>query len=867
MSTMNMDVVVKLVDQLSGPAKNVASSLAAIEKSAARLSKVGRGFNTLAKDFTAVGRGTANFTAGARSIDAFIRSSSRLGGVVSEFTKLTSAVRPATTALRSFSRAATSATAAARSLHGALNVTSGANASIAAIHSQTRALTGLARAQRQVAAGARSGGHRGHSVVPAIAGAAGIYGAGRGIRTIADRAGSLQDEIARLQINGLTKDEQNAVRTRAEGIARKNQSTTVAGNIHGILEARAAMGGDLKHAIDFAEDMSKMSTVMGFVSGKKDRAKEFESISYDLLRSAELRNIINRPDELRAFMAAAMQNYIANGSRLTAKDWHQSAIYGRGSTMGFSQEFWNQKMPFLMQETKSSGGQGGGQAASALVQMHQAVVRGTIASKNVGQWVKYGLVDPKDVVKNKMGQLHIPPGRVKGYDLAQKDPAEWVQKYLLPALEAKGPITPEMKQAQIAGLFGSLKSQQIADVLAIQFDRMNSYVEMTKKALDAGPSLDIINSTFSQSIENLKAKATDFAATIGAAPIEAASAGLRNLADAISYLTNKAGDINGGHNGSDPTDQSFGGQHPYMTMAGAGLLTALFGVGAAKLAGGGMLSRVGGGALGFGLGGPVGGAVGAAVGGGLFNGGLFGAAQQLNIAAMQLQAAAAALGASPAATAAATAGTAGATALGAANVTTLGATVAGAALPVLAAGLGVGFIAAISTDETRRKLTDADSAPKLLPVTPKLNFGTGDGGAGKILQLPDFTSYGVQAGQQVGQGVATGVQNSGGQATGEAQSIMDRIRAIFSVGVDVPVRVQQPNITPPAGGAGALPTPAKPAGGSPPAPVKTGDRRGGDTYNVAVHVSGAGDPNAVARAVHDRFKTAARSQLSDGVYS
>lgn len=55
--------------------------------------------------------------------------------------------------------------------------------------------------------------------------------------------------------------------------------------------------------------------------------------------------------------------------------------------------------------------------------------------------------------------------------------------------------------------------------------------------------------------------------------------------------------------------------------------------------------------------------------------------------------------------------------------------------------------------------------------------------------VPGAASAGQEAGSQAGQSIAEGVQSKSGEVEAAAQALMDRLRAVFSRGVDVPIRL------------------------------------------------------------------------------
>ncbi len=135
------------------------------------------------------------------------------------------------------------------------------------------------------------------------------------------------------------------------------------------------------------------------------------------------------------------------------------------------------------------------------------------------------------------------------------------------------------------------------------------------------------------------------------------------------------------------------------------------------------------------------------------------------------------------------------------------------------------------------------------------------------VKLPDATPAGAQAGSQI----AAGVTAQSGAVAAAAEALMAKIRAVLGGGVDVPINLQ-PNGVPGVGGADkhASLSPAVHAGATggqhvaSAGPVTHIDNR---KTSVTVHVAASDNPKDTAKAVHDAFETASRSQLSDGVFS
>lgn len=451
---------------------------------------------------------------------------------------------------------------------------------------QRTALAGMRQLNAGSAGGGRGGrrgmagaaGHGGGNL-PGIALALQPGGHGGGLHGIYEQATSLQDAIIRMHLNGLSDSEIADVRRKADEVAAANRSTNPLSNINSIMEARLALGGDLQEAISTAGEMSKMRTILGFSLGK-DRAKAAEDATYDALRTAEVRNVVNDPTRRDALFKGMTAAAIASNGRITPKQWHSTAIYGRSATQGLSDEFTNYRLPFLMQEMANGGK--GGPAGTALQAMFRAIPMAIQKSSNIGAWRSIGMLNENKVEHGRMGDRLL-PGAIKDDKLAISDPDKFVYE-VMDRLAKKNGFTDiagrdrgAMIQA-LAQFFGTATAQSAVDIMGLQRGRMDNFERTLKMVEDNATLLDQINETASQSVANLNAQMDALKGNIGSSVIPTFTS-LVDSAQRFIATVNRGAAVAGG-NGNDPT-KGGGGVLDGTTL---GLIGAGGVLGAARLA-------------------------------------------------------------------------------------------------------------------------------------------------------------------------------------------------------------------------------------------------------------------------------------------
>jgi hypothetical protein len=149
----------------------------------------------------------------------------------------------------------------------------------------------------------------------------------------------------------------------------------------------------------------------------------------------------------------------ASNGKITAAAFRSAMQYGRVAALGWDESFIAGPLGRMIQEYTTSGGGGGGAGGpgNALMSMNQALIPGRMTKEAAAAWAGIGF-------NNMKGQGLT---QEEGRDLAQTNPYEWVQKYLMPALAAKGITDQNAIIGKISELFGIRTAAGIVSNMAL----------------------------------------------------------------------------------------------------------------------------------------------------------------------------------------------------------------------------------------------------------------------------------------------------------------------------------------------------------------------------------------------------------------
>lgn len=651
MSTMDLAVVLRLVDQLSGPAKSAAASVRRLTDDVRKLNQIG---------------GAGKFVAELREAGA--------------------ATRALQADVRSFASAFRNAAQSARGLSREMSAGSGRSR----IRQDVRDLERMVKLQAQVV---RGSSHGAHNLLAGVGIGYGSHRAGRAGLTALGKGGSLQDEMTALELLGIDTKIIDRVVKEARDTSHLIPQSTTAEALHSFRELRYAFA-DTGHAVETMTEMARFGATLAKSVGA-DKAMQIRSQVYEAVKSAELKNQIKGPAEFKAWLDMLQRIATVSGGIVTPAAMFQALKFSRGAVHGYDREFTSLFLPEIVQELATGRGSGGGRggAGTSLAAFKRMFVDQTFALKHARELAKIGVLDESKITWGKSGQAKaIAPGALIGQDLATRNPFRWIEQHFVPKLKAQG-VNIEDHAAvvqAVSRMGGTELMKQLVQLMVIQRKQMNARADMTAKALGVDQSYSRLVENYSSSLDAMKKQFDDMTAHLTLPLLKPATDALKSL---TTFFQNVKDMTTGGG--------STGLLGPGALAASAGASVLLM----RSLLARGLAGGVAGGGLGMLVGGPTGAVVGSMLGGkllggGLGNAGLIGAASALNGSAVALTAAAARLaGGSVAGAVGSVAGAGGigawAKKLGAIPFLGAGAGVAGA---TLAAGAAIEGIRSVVDD-------------------------------------------------------------------------------------------------------------------------------------------------------------------------
>jgi hypothetical protein len=404
------------------------------------------------------------------------------------------------------------------------------------------ALKGLGRASKSIsglpgnlgssarglaAAGKASRSLRGVGMMSAAAGGLGdhlaslatVGGAAYGASKLIGAGQKAQHEKLRMEASGMAANEIKEANDQALELARKIPNFDQTTIMHMLRNARTIVGS-YEEAANLMEPMLKLRVLAQAARPGEDVSEDFDQ----LLKGLEIKGVTQNPKEFKEYMTGIAKGINAFGDTLKPYQYYEMFKYGRQATPALSQEFMLSTAPTLAQEL---GGSSYGKAVSAF---SQAVVSGVMKKSATDEFKRLGLADPKQIVKDDSGEtVGFRKGSIKGADIAQVNPFEWVREYLLPAMAKKGITSKEDILKEIGVLFQNQMAGQMVSMLATQISRIlkDQAIVHGAKGLEAA---DAFNSRDGgMALSNLKTQAGSAMQELG-----------KDLADSLAGPTNEA---------------------------------------------------------------------------------------------------------------------------------------------------------------------------------------------------------------------------------------------------------------------------------------------------------------------------------------
>lgn len=255
--------------------------------------------------------------------------------------------------------------------------------------------------------------------------------------------------------------------------------------------------GSVAHATENLSFVQKMSAMFDNALGEGHGLSKDQS--YSLIKALEMRGMGTKAhpgfDSARFQREASLfaQANIASGGKVTPEELFNFTKKASPFVQGLSDRFLWRIAPTLIQEQ-------GGEIAGTQISTWMGTILGKAKNKiSTEAWIKLGLLDPKQIVYNKVGPVGWRPGAIKNTNLAMSDPLAWTEKVLLPALRAHGVDTGNILSMQKAlmPLFRDRNSNRMEVALASQ--QTNANLHKDERLIAKVPG---VNAGYKQALAN-----------------------------------------------------------------------------------------------------------------------------------------------------------------------------------------------------------------------------------------------------------------------------------------------------------------------------------------------------------------------------
>jgi hypothetical protein len=275
-------------------------------------------------------------------------------------------------------------------------------------------------------------------------------------------------QLQQMNIAGMKQAEIARSITAAWDASRTAPTATATQNLAAIRELRMVFG-DTQAAIANMPTVQKLQAILANTNDGHGGRLGGES-AYTVAKALETKGAVRTPGEFTDQANLMTKAIVASGGKITPQDFLGTFKYGRSATMGWDNAFTYTILPTLIQEMKSSAGTGGaGGPGNALMSVYDKVINGKIAQKDLPIWQQLGLLDASKIVRTKTGATKgVLPEAVRGWDVFQRNPYEWTQAVLMPALRAQGIIDPAKQQMYLARLGGTRTAAFMLQQMGVQ---------------------------------------------------------------------------------------------------------------------------------------------------------------------------------------------------------------------------------------------------------------------------------------------------------------------------------------------------------------------------------------------------------------
>lgn len=496
MANLTSTLTMRLIDDVTKPARSVAQALKDAERNAKQVAEAiatdgARAGDKLVKSLAGLKLSAKDIEEVAESWKDYSKAAG-LAAKASDWTKAQtadvrrweaqtiSALRSVEREQQAFARSvATAGTAGVSPIAAAMSANAIANARLKrgmsapiVVQSPTEMQKAETRARRGKAGSAVAASEIGAADGAAAGGLFGRLGLGHvATGDTAYKAGehavrsgaSYQHAVTSLQNIGITPEELEHVKKTAAEVTRAAPGTSVTEALEQIRETIGAFGS-LEHAVEHASTLAQINSVLKAAGREgvttKDNAQNF-------VRYFEERGIAGNGERFQKEAKEQARAMAFFGEKYNPAEMLNFAQQAKSALVSYNERFATKIVPSLVTML-------GGEHAGTAANMFDETVEGRVNDKlQAKEWMRLGLLDPKQVIMKAGHAVAWKPGAVKNTDKAMADPLAWIEEDLLPALAKGGYKTedPLSMRKALALLFRNSSANLFASGLALPGSR------------------------------------------------------------------------------------------------------------------------------------------------------------------------------------------------------------------------------------------------------------------------------------------------------------------------------------------------------------------------------------------------------------
>lgn len=377
----------------------------------------------------------------------------------------------------------------------------------------------------------------GHYMLGGAAMAVSAHGVMSGVEHTVMAGANYQRELVGLQNAGRTPEEIAKIQKASEETVKALPTSTYIDNLKTVKETVQAFGS-VDHAVEHLQFMQKTMSVLEAAGGEHIEGGS-KGVGQNLAKYFEER--MRPAEDFETETKALVPAMVASGGMFNPSNLYAFAQQAKSALPSYSLDFMRKYAPTLI------GANGGDRAGTAAAAFDNVITGKARDKKQAAEWMRLGLIDPKEVVQGNGGPIGWKAGAVKGTALAASNPVDWAEQVLIPAMKAKGIDTDDRLSVknELATLFRNQNSNfwanEITQAQSLKrlhkdaglYDQVGSEDDIYHRNLTADPTVAV--SALKNSLENLMT-------TVSGPAMTAAAGGITAVAEALNKLAGIAKD-------------------------------------------------------------------------------------------------------------------------------------------------------------------------------------------------------------------------------------------------------------------------------------------------------------------------------------